>query len=356
MKLIKYFIFILLIAFIGVSVYFGTQDGSFSVKESKEINAPVTLVFNEVKDFKNWEQWASWMKDKKIKIHYPDQTSGEGASYSWKSNEFGDGEIKTLSVIPEKSISQKIAFKGDPVENGFPVTWTFEPDESGTKTKVSWAIEGDLGLFEKICFAMQNKTMQQNLSEMYTQSLNNLDSVIQKDMTAYSITIEGITQHSGGFYLYTTAASKQSELGVKIPQMLAQIENFTEQNSITANGNFFMLYHQWDELNHTAIFSVCVPTAEHIVVPENSDVLTGLLPVNTVLKTTLKGNYNYLSEAWETSQQRITDNGWKIDQTKPAIEMYPVKLPDEINPARWVTEIYIPLDETSLGINSPVFQ
>lgn len=356
MKFLKYIIFIILIAFIGIAVYFGTQDGSFTVTESKEISAPVSLVFNEVKDFKNWGKWGSWMHDESIKIHYPEQTSGEGAFYSWKSDKSDDGEIKTISVIPEKSITQKIALNGKPVENGFPATWTFEPDETGTKTKVSWTVEGDLGLFEKIFFALQDKTMGQNFSEMYAESLNNLDKKIQEDMAVYTITIDGITQHSGGFYLYTTSASKQSELGIKIPQMLAQVENFAEQNSITTNGHFFMLYHQWDTLNSTAIFSVCIPTVEQIIVPENSDVLTGFLPVNTVLKTTLKGNYNYLTEAWETAQQRIIDNGWKTDQTKPAIEMYPVKFPDEINPAHWITEIYIPLDETSLGVNTPIVE
>ena len=80
MKVLKYLFFLILLLFIGVAVYFGTQDGDYHVSETRIINAPPEVVFQNINDYRNWENWGSWMKDETVKINYPEITSGEGAS------------------------------------------------------------------------------------------------------------------------------------------------------------------------------------------------------------------------------------------------------------------------------------
>ena len=85
MKIFKYLLFLILILLIGGAIYFGTKDGSFAVTETKIMNAPAELVYDQVKDFKNWKNWGPWMQvDPDIKLEYAEKTAGEGASYSWK--------------------------------------------------------------------------------------------------------------------------------------------------------------------------------------------------------------------------------------------------------------------------------
>lgn len=201
MKFLKYLFFLILIVFIGVALYFGTKEGNFSVTETRVIHAPDEVVFKHINDFKNWGKWGSWTQDESLKSNYPQKTTGEGSSYSWVSKNHGDVAIQTLSVIPNKQINQKIVFRGTLEDEGNPVTWTFEPDETGLTTNVTWTVEGNLNLFEKIYFATLDYKLEDRIRAIYEESLKNLDRVILSEMNAYTIKVEGITNHSGGFYV-----------------------------------------------------------------------------------------------------------------------------------------------------------
>lgn len=344
MKFFKYLFFLLLILFIGVALYFGTQDGDFSVTETRVIHAPVEVVFEHVNDFKNWEKWGSWMQDESLKINYPQKTSGEGASYSWVSKSDGEGAMQTLSVIPNKEINQKIVFRGTLTDEGNPVTWTFEPDETGLATQVSWSVEGSLGLFEKMYFATQEQKLEESLQDMYAESLKNLDSVLQVEMNAYSIKVKGLTNYGGGFYLYNTTASKQSEIGVKTTPMINQIESFMAENNLPAQGSPFVIYNDWDELNKTTIFSVGIHTPDMVILPDGSPVISGHMSPITAIKATLQGNYSYLSKAWEETEKYIQNNGYVKSERLHPFEVYVSRFPDEKNPSKWVTDVYIPVE------------
>ena len=77
MKLLKYLFFLLLIVLIGGAVYFGTKDGSFDVSETKTINAPVSMLYANVNDFKNWQEWGPWMEeDPEYENNYAEKTEG----------------------------------------------------------------------------------------------------------------------------------------------------------------------------------------------------------------------------------------------------------------------------------------
>ncbi len=344
MKFFKYLFFLLLIVFIGVALYFGTQDGHFSVSETREMNAPTEVVFEEVIDFKNWQKWGSWMNDESLKINYPDNTSGEGAFYSWSSDKDGVGAMETLDIEKNKKITQKIVFNGSIEDKGNIVNWTFEPTKNGNSTRVNWSMEGSLNLFEKIYFATQNQSLEEMVSLMYRESLKNLDAVLQKEMNEYSIETKGLTNYSGGFYLYNTTASKQSEIGTKITPMIEQITNFMTDNNIPAQGNPFVIYLDWDEMNKTFIFSVGVHTSDMVILPDGSPVISGYKEAGTAIKTTLTGNYSFLPEAWEATEAYIQKNGFvKSDKSSP-FEIYVIKSPEEKNPSKWVTDIYIPIE------------
>src|SRR5690606_20803061 len=126
-------------------------------------------------DYKNWESFGSWMDDALLKINYPQITSGVGASYSWNSEKDGKGAMQTISIEPYEKIVQKIVFNGSLQDKGYEVVWNFEPEELSNKTKVSWSVKGELGLFEKMYFTVYGMDMNAMLSEMYVESLINLE-------------------------------------------------------------------------------------------------------------------------------------------------------------------------------------
>ena len=110
MKTLKYILLLLLILIIGFSIYIAVQPNSFNVTRTKTINAPQSVVYNNVIDFKNWEAWSSWIEEKpETVITLAEQTEGVGGSYSWE-DEDGVGTMKTIATVPMTSITQEMQF------------------------------------------------------------------------------------------------------------------------------------------------------------------------------------------------------------------------------------------------------
>lgn len=344
MKILKYLFFLLLIIFIAGAIYVATKDGNYQVEETAIINAPVPVVFNEVNNFKNWEQWGPWMDDSEdMIIEYPENTIGQGASYSWKSEELGDGSIKNVKVIPDSGIDQILIFKSSYGESKSDVYWNFVEVEEGTQ--VTWGIKGKQSFMEKLAFTFMNENFSEMIRPMYKEGLEKLNTIILDKMSSYSINVDGITTHGGGFYMYTTTATKISQIQTKMQQMFADVSLYMEKNNISRMGDPFVLYNNWDEQNNSAIYSTGFFTPSLIITPAESTVLNGMMPVQKVIKTTLKGDYINLKEAWEAAYKYAQENGLPVNPDSPAFEVYSIGPDKSPSPANWVTEFYIPLLE-----------
>lgn len=344
MKILKYLFFLLLIVIIGGAIYFATKDGSFDVAETKVINAPAEVVYNNVKDFKSWPQWGPWMEeDENMKIDYAEKTEGEGASYSWTSEAVGDGSMKTVKVIPNKEIQQEIVFNTPMGDSKSDVYWYFEETENPGQTKVTWGMKGEQSFMEKVFMSFQEDDMETGISTMFASGLNNLEEVVEESMKQYAINVDGITRYSGGYYMYNTTAAKQSEIGDKMGPMLGQVMGYMQQNNIQSSGMPFTIYNNIDEANGAVIFSAAIPIKDRVITPDGSPVLTGFMESTTAVKTTLKGDYTNLPEAYEATKKYIAENNLEMDTNANMFEVYATDPGEVPNPSNWITEIYIPV-------------
>lgn len=352
MKILKYFIFLLLIVIVGGAIYFGTKDGKFDVSRTKTFNAPAEVVFNNVNDFRNWEKWGPWMKeDTEMEINYAEKTQGEGAAYSWKSEEMGDGSMQTARVIPNKEIDQKIVFDTPIGNSESEIYWRFEPSEEAGKTNVTWGMRGEHSFMEKVFMTFQSEDFEKTLAAMYDDGLTNLEKEVQDAMNQYQITVDGITQHGGGFYMYNSTSAKMTEIGEKMGPMLGQISGYLEANNIKMAGMPFTIYNEVNEQNGTVIFSAAIPVTARVITPKGSPVLCNYMEPVTALKTTLKGNYTHLSETYAAAQEYIKKNNLIVNPARNMFEIYANDPGDEPNPANWLTEVYIPVLTPNLGLN-----
>lgn len=336
MKIIKYVLFLLLILVIGLSIYIAVQPNSFEVTRTKTINAPQSVVYNNVIDFKNWKSWSSWVEEKpETVITLAEKTKGIGGSYQWQ-DEDGVGSMTTTNTKPSTSITQEMKFGEFPKSN---VNWFFKPNNDGS-TEVTWTITGkDLPFGFKMFSAFMGG-MEKQIGPHFERGLTLLDSVVQTEMKVYSINIEGVTQHSGGYYLYNTTSCKFSDFKQKMATMLPKVGGYAMTHNVTMAGPPFILYHKWDEENDAVIFSCCVPTNSKIISDE-AEILTGKLESFSAVKTVLKGNYANLKEAWKTTMKYITDNNLEMVESGLMLETYLTDPMSQPNPAKWVTEIYV---------------
>lgn len=340
MKILKYLLFLLLIAFIAGSIYIATKDSDYRFEKTRIIEAPAPLLFKEVSEFENWQSWA-WIGEDEADISISEDTLDGGASISWQGAKVGDGTLTNVNMDSFNRIDQRLVFDAGITDSDSEVYWIFEPLEEGTR--VTWGMQGDQSFKEKLAFTLRGKNISDIFSSYLESGLQELDTQILGKMEEFSIKVNGVTRHGGGYYMYTTTATKISEIHERGATMIQQVTSYMQENDISINGNPFILYNQRDEENNTAIFSAAVPTPSQVVTPSGSAVLNGFLPSQRVVKTTLKGNHKNATLAWENTYDFIEKNELEIDKNGESFEIYITNPAEEENPALWVTEIYIPI-------------
>lgn len=339
MKLLKYIFLLLIIVLIGGCVFFATKEGTYDITDSKIVNAPVEVVFKIVNDYRTWETWGSWKKeDPTMTFSYPKNTVGEGASYSWDGAM--SGSMKTTLVKPFKEIKQDLTLQTPAGERNPEVYWTFEEVENGTK--VTWGIKGTHALIDKAFYMLSGTDFETEMRTMHTKGFEGLASMSQQVMDVYTIEVNGMIHYSGGYYLYTTAATSTTKIDQTKKRLLNQITTYASQNNIAIAGAPFSLYNEIDSIGGSAIISACIPVREQMV-PENNDVLSGFMPAVATIKTTLKGKHSYLPEAYRKGETYLMINGYTPHPTANMFEIYNTDPKQDPNPANWITEIYMPI-------------
>lgn len=339
MKAFKYFLFLFLILIIGFAIYVAVQPNEFSVTRTITLQAPQQLVFNNVSDFKNWEAWSSWREaDPDMVIRLQKQTAGIGGSYEWEDKD-GIGVIKTNDAKRFESLDQEMLYGAYPPSQ---ITWGFRATPEGD-TDVTWNISGkDLPFLFKF-FCLIGGGMESQIGPHFERSLEKLDSILVADMNKYTINIEGVTEYGGGFYVYKTTNANDTNISTKMRQNFGHLMQFIQSSRAQLAGMPLTVYNEMNN-NGTVIMSNSLPIITKLDIPDSADVSLGYMPKMKVLKTTLKGNYTYLKNAWSETMKHLEENGIKQSDQNP-FEIYtndPGKYP---NPADWTTTIYIPLKE-----------
>lgn len=339
MKALKYLIFLLLILFIGSTTYVAVQPSAYDVSRTRTINAPSSLIYEQAIDFKNWEAWSPWVeKDPNLTFKYPEQTSGVGGSYSWEGKD-GNGELETIAAIENDSILQVIKFEGFPPSN---VYWKFNKSDNGTD--VTWGMTSEKMGFMMKFFALISGGMDKMIGPDYERGLEKLDSLIIGNMAKYEISVEGIKEYGGGFYLYKTTNATNANISSTMAKQYGSIAGYMAQNKIAMHGMPFTIYQEMNMEDGIVIMSNAIPVSQKIEINDDSGILCGYIPKTKVLKTVLKGNYTNLTHAWKETIEYVAKNNLITTDLKP-FEIYTNDPGQNPNPADWITEIYIPIQE-----------
>ena len=336
MKFLKYLLLFLLIVIIGAALYIATLESKYDIKSTRIMKAPAEVIFDNVNDFKSWQYWGPWLElDSTIVASYPEITSGVGASYSWTGKD-GSGSMKTISLVPNKEIIQQIDFGTGTTPE---VYWEINSTDNGNE--VTWGMRGESSFSEKAYWLTQGG-IEKNMLPMYKRGLELLEQHILKEMDQHSFDIIGEVDYGGGYYLYQTTSCKIDVVDKKMGEMFPAVIKYMEDNSIEPSGKPFLLTHNWDEQNKTTMFSTCVPVKERVITTD--DVLTGFLEPQKTFKTVFKGSYTYSYKAWEAAYKSLAEKGYTELEGGEPFEVYTVRPNDNPNPAKWVTEIYIPIN------------
>ena len=257
--------------------------------------------------------------------------------------------METVDVEKPNRINQVVYFKTPFGEMKSDILWIMDKVDEGTN--VTWEMKGEMDFF----YRFMTKGMEKQMGPMLERGLELLGKNIEDELKIYSIQTDGVIDYSGGFYLYNTTSSRIEEIGAKYPGMLSKIDAFIKENSIRTTGAPFTLYHKYDELNGTAMYSVCYPVSERINTPTDTDILSGFMESGKYYKTILKGSYMNSKEAWTKANAAVEDlSEYQNKENGEPFELYvnsPIETP---SPADLITEFYIPVERIKAFPLTPI--
>jgi effector-binding domain-containing protein/carbon monoxide dehydrogenase subunit G len=339
MKAVKYIFILLLILIIGSAVYFSIKDGKYDITRKQNIDAPTSLIFDQIKDFEQWSNWNPWLLDEEVSTTMGEQTQGVDGNYSFVDTN-GNGKMTITSIEPDKSITMNMFYDNGITSSNSEVVMSLEPVEDGTE--IIWNIKGEQGLLDKAMGAIFGFNMEEEISPKYEEGLKNLEKVIIENMAVYSTNVDGIIETGGGYFLYMSTSSSKENLPDLMAQMLQNIMSYMRRNQIDMYGMPRIIYEKKDPLNQNLIFSAAIPVQNREITETDSNVLCSYQEPSKAIKVTLKGAYKNLPEAWKKGEEFIAQNGLVRSDAAP-YEIYKTDPMLTPNPAEYLTEIYIPI-------------
>lgn len=180
MKILKRILLLLLVLVVGFLIYAAMQPGAYEVNRTKVLKAPIDVVYGNVSDYKNWEEWGPWKEeDPSMTFAYDGQTKGVGATYSWSGAQ-GDGKMEMVEAVQNESITNEMTFDGMGTSKGL---WKFKPVDEGTE--VTWGMKTDESPFIMKAMSAMSGGWDNLMGPMFEKGLENLDRVTQKQAEEY---------------------------------------------------------------------------------------------------------------------------------------------------------------------------
>ncbi|MFA9187815.1 SRPBCC family protein [Flavobacterium magnesitis] len=336
MRILKYIFLLLLLSLVALSIFIATQKGDFLVERSKIINSPKASVYNYVNDYRNWSDFGSWTsEDAEIKINYPQNTIGKGASYSWEGED-GNGQMRTIAVKENDSIAQTMEFEG----TSSMISWHFKDTIGGTK--VTWKSKGKMSFFFKI-YAALNGGVDRVIGAIYEKSLTNLDKALDFEINTFSTIDNGIVQKPVMNYIGQTFTCELTKVNKNFKIVIPKLTAFCEKNNIAVNGKPFIIYHTYDTAAGLTKITIGIAIRDLIFLSAGSDIVAGKLDAFEGAKTTLTGDYSHLKTAFNKTNNYVNQNKLSPNPVFSHLEIYATGKNDVKNPSKWVTEVYVPI-------------
>lgn len=136
-------------------VVVAVQPATYHIERSATINAPASVVFEQVNDFHRWDAWSPWSKlDPAMKKSYEGASAGTGAIYYWNGNDqVGEGRMTITESRPSDLIKIKLEFI-KPFAATNATEFTFKPQ--GNQTGVTWRMDGNNNFVGKAASLFMN--------------------------------------------------------------------------------------------------------------------------------------------------------------------------------------------------------
>ena len=305
-----------------------------TVKESIEIEASPKKVMEVLTDYRQWPEWSPWLiTEPDAELNYNDSQGQVGASYSWKGELTGQGEMALVDAT-EEDLDMDLTFL-KPFKSKAKVSFIVE--KIGSHCKVTWTMTSKLPFF---LFFMVKK-MSAVIGMDYRRGLKMLKEYVEKGWVSSQIRIVGKEDIPVSRYIGVQDRSNLDTLGEHMPEHYKKIAAHLAENGIEPNGLPFSIYNSVDVLTNEVDFLSAIPISETVEV-DSEKFVVGHLEAKPAVKVEHRGSYDHLGNAWASSIMYARANKIKVNKEFGGVEIY-MNDPNETEPADLISEIYLTL-------------
>ena len=291
MKFLKWLIIIIVAIVAIVMIYGATQPSQMTVEESIEINAPASMVFEEIKDFNAWDEWSAWAKmDPDMEQTYEGEVGSVGHKNSWNSENpmVGIGSQEIIEIRENEYLKSKMLFNGEPTENF--ASFTLTEDEG--KTTVVWdMLGGETPFYARI----MNTIFKPMIIESYQTSLLELKSIVESKPVAVVIpnplNVELVDVEAVSIISIKDSCTVE-EMGAKMTELSAELGIFMATNEIEASGSALSIYYMYSP--EKVVFESAYPVSGEVAA--GGRVQVGKMSSGKAIKVVYVGNYEGLGD------------------------------------------------------------
>lgn len=298
-----------------------------NVRESYNFKAPKEYVFNLVNNVKTYSVWNAWItNDPMIELTFNDKTIGEGAGYSWSSEQSGSGSIYYDKVIGMDSIMSTMRFEG--MRDG-KVNYYFERD--GGETKLTWELKLELG----IPFNLMKLFFEFSIKKAYKSSFKNMVYEINNRVKGkYGSFQINEVQMKEKHYIMSRDEVAFSNIQRFYTRNMGAIFKKIQNEGFVMDGSPSGLFFKYNEKNGVTDMAAAIPVTESISL---AGLTTYTIPAGPVASLDYYGDYAQTQEAHEAIDEYMKDRS--LLYNPPVVEEYVTDPLEEKDPNKWLTQI-----------------
>lgn len=311
-------------------------DDKMYLERSVTINAPQTAVFDAVNTLTEWQQWSPWIaKDSTIKNVYSDPAAGEGAYYTWTSENSGAGKMTITKTFNTDSLHSDLEFDGQGTSK---VNFHFAPAEAGTQTRWTFYAEVPFPFNGFLLFQDLDAT----LGKDYEEGLALLKTYVEEKEANKTpeYKVEKVT-YPATHFLGIRKEVAIADMGAHIATAMPAVAEAMTQAAVKMESTPSGLVYKWDMENQTTDVAVAIPTTSD----KKVDGLTAIdVAESAAFLIDYYGDHKDSEVAHLAMDAHLQAQGITATPSL-VIEHYVTDPTTEADPTKWLTKIYYLFDE-----------
>ncbi|MBA3828449.1 MAG: SRPBCC family protein [Taibaiella sp.] len=327
-KFFRFLGILVLILVLAVVVLGLVEPKDGNITRTTVINAPQSVVFDQIVYFKNWPHWSPWYQmEPTATITYQGTDGQPGSSYTWTGDKTGAGTMTNKDVMNNNTLKFDTHFT-KPMENTCPGSMKAE-DAGNGQTKVTWSFDYHSPFPWNAMHAFMN--MDKMVGKDFEKGLANMKAYVETHNTMPVVAVQE-TQFPGHLYV-----------GVRKTVPMAELQKFFQESGSMLSkslGNRIMgpsagIFYNWDTVAHQADVAVVFPVAD------SSKRVPGAMYINVPAgKADMAVQNGGYSNAMGTHHALMAYVMNKKQEKTGIIEEYVTGPSQEKDSTKWVTNVY----------------